>query len=480
MLVNKESGQKKNNGRFSELKNSDQKVYELVTKEAQQAGNFDEYHGDLMEALKENDGDIYRLVSDEYSRLKNTIQLIAAENQCSRAVLGALGSIVQNKTTEGFPGRRYHGGSEIVDRIEKMACDRAKTVFGARYANVQPHSGTAANQIVMTAILEKDDRILGLGLDQGGHVSHGAKVSFTGKFFETEHYCVDPETFLIDYDAVRQKAKEVQPRLIICGASAYARSIDFAKFREIADEVGAFLMADVSHISGLIAAAAHESPIDHAHFVTTSTYKPGGPRGGLVLMGRDFDMKVKAVDREIELYKLVDKATFPGVQGTPYLNHIAAKAVFFKEMMSEEYRQRQYEIIRNAKVLSDCLEDLGYDVLTGGTDNHMVVVNVASSRPGLTGVIAQQVLEDCGIIVNMNKLPYDEHKTTVTSGMRLGTPIVTKNGMGAEEMECISKIIDEVFERVEVIDERTYYIDHDFKEQMRRKVQYLCRRFPLS
>ncbi len=465
------------NGRVSTLNSSDKKVYELITRQYQQLPDCRQYHDNVFDALKEQDPHVYQLVTQEYQRQQKTLQLIAAENQCSRAVLAALGSIVQNKTTEGFPGARFHGGCRFVDSMEILAADRAKQAFNARYANVQPHSGTAANQIILTALLQRDDRILSLGLDQGGHLSHGAKASFTGKFFNVENYYVDRKTFLLDYDAIRDKAIEVKPRLIICGASAYARTIDFSRFRKIADEVGAFLLADISHITGLIIAGAHPSPVDHAHFTTTSTYKPGGPRGGLIVMGKDFEQQIRVSDKDITLWRLIEKTTFPGVQGTPHLNHIAAKAVFFKETLSKEYKSRQYKIIENAKRLARNLLDLGYDVLTGGTDNHMVLINAANFRNTLTGLTAQRCLEDCGIIINMNKLPCDDKPASVTSGIRLGTPVVTKNGMGENEMDVIASLLDAVLRKVEVISDTEYRIDESFKESISAQVEDLCGRF---
>jgi len=349
----------------------------------------EEYHKGIFSALEEADKEICRLITKEYERRQNTLQLGAAENQCSMAVLAALGSAVQNKTAEGFPGARLHGGCKVIDEIERLAVARAKEAFDAKYANVQPHSGTTANQIVLTALLETGDKILSLALEQGGHYSHGARVSFTGKYFDVENYYVDRETFLLDYDVILKQAIKFKPNLIICGASAYSRKIDFTKFREIADEVGAYLLADISHISGLIIAGAHPSPVNYAHFTTTSTYKPGGPRGGLILMGKDYE------GRSTKLWEHIQKATFPGLQGTPYFNHIAAKAVFFKETLSDEYRARQFKIIENAKKLADSLQDCGFDIITGGTDNHMVLVNVVNFREGLTGVTAQRSLEQC-------------------------------------------------------------------------------------
>ena len=437
-----------------------------------------QYHEAIFKALKKQDKQIYELIIKEYERLQNNIQLIAAENQCSQSVLAALGSIVQNKTTEGFPGARFHGGCEVVDDIEKLAAARARDAFNAQYANVQPHSGTSANQIVITALLEKDDTILSLGMDQGGHVSHGAKVAFSGKYFNVQHYNVNKENFLLDYDAIRSMAIAFKPKLIICGASAYSRTIDFKKFREISERVGAYLLADISHIAGLVTAGAHPSPINYAHFTTTSTYKPGGPRGGLILMGHDYDRKISVSGKELPLYKLIEKTTFPGFQGTPYLNNIAAKAVFFKEMLSEEYKSRQFNIIENAQRLAGNLIDLGYDVLTGGTDNHMVLINISNLRPGLTGLIAQKCLEDCGIIINMNKLPYDSKSAAITSGIRRGTPIVTRNGMGSEEMDHISGVIDEALRKVRIISDKEYQIEKAVKKEIKDKVGQLCRRFP--
>jgi len=439
----------------------------------------EQYHGNLQSVLEQADAEVYRLLTEEYDRQQNTLQLIAAENQCSRAVLAALGSVVQNKTTEGFIGARFHGGCEVVDSLESLAISRAQEVFSARYANVQPHSGTSANQIVLTAILGKNDRILSLAMDQGGHVSHGAPVAFAGKFFEIESYNVRPDSFLLDYDAIREQARRFRPKLIICGATAYSRTIDFSQFRAIADEVGAYLMADVSHISGLISAGAHPSPVDHAHFTTTSTYKPGGPRGGLILMGRDFERPFQTPKRSMPLWQRIEKTTFPGFQGTPYLNNIAAKAVFFQEMLAADYKDRQFRIVENAAGLAAEFVPLGYDVLTGGTDNHMFLVNVANLRPGLTGLIAQSCLEDCGIIVNMNWLPYDSRSARITSGMRLGTPIPTKNGMRATEMKTISQLLDRVLRQVEILSEREYRLDPAFRDEIREQVRELCSRFPM-
>jgi len=441
--------------------------------------SFEEYHEGQFGALKKQDKQVYELITEEYERLQNSLVLVAAENQCSRAVLAALGSVVQNKTAEGFPGARLHGGCKTVDDVERVAISRAEKAFGARYANVQPHSGTGANQIVLAAVLEAGDKILSLGLEQGGHFSHGAKQSLTRKLFDIENYYLDERTFLLDYEAIRDKAVKVKPKLIICGASAYPRAIDFGKFREIADEVGAYLLADISHISGLVMAGAHPSPVDYSHFTTTSTYKPGGPRGGVILMGKEYDQKIKVKGEKIPWWKQIENSTFPGVQGTPYLNHIAAKAVFFKETLADEYRTRQFKIVENAKRLAADLMALGYDVLTGGTDNHMVLINVANSRDGLTGATAQKCLEECGIIVDRIPLPYDKRPSTITSGIRLGTPIVTKRGMGVEEIGSISALIDVVLKEVKIVSDSECGIDESFKEKIKEQVKDLCSEFPI-
>ena len=441
--------------------------------------SFEEYHEGQLSTLRHADGQIYRLMTSEYQRQRDSLQLIAAENQCSPAVLAALGSVVQNKTTEGFPGARFHGGCQIVDQIEELAKSRAKETFGAHYANVQPHSGTAANHIVITALLERGDRILSLGLDQGGHLSHGASVSFTGKFFDVANYYVDKTTFLLDYDKIAEQALKIRPKLIICGATAYSRTIDFKKFRDIAESVGAYLLADISHISALVIAGAHPSPVDYAHFTTTSTYKPGGPRGGLILMGKDYDRKIKVKGKDTALWELIEKTTFPGVQGTPYLNHIAGKAVFFKETLSSEYRARQFGVVENAKRLAYNLQNLGMDVLTGGTDNHMILINVANLRECLTGLTAQRCLEDCGIVTNRIAMPYDTRSASVASGIRLGTPIVTRNGMGVEQMDGIAEMINSVLRHVKIINEAEYEMDEAFRNDIRTQVKDLCDRFPM-
>lgn len=454
-------------------------TYEEVPGQALSPLSSHHFHTGVWDRLEQEDAPVAALIHREYRRQQDTLQLIAAENQCSPAVLAALGSIMQNKTTEGFVGARYHGGCELVDEMETLAIARARETFGARYANVQAHSGTGANHIVFAALLERDDRILSLGLDQGGHVSHGAPVSWPGRLYQIDHYLVDRDSFLLDYEAVRKQAARVRPKLIVCGASAYTRTIDFARFRAIADEVGAYLMADVSHIAGLIIAGVHPSPIDVAHFTTTSTYKPGGPRGGLILMGRDFDQPIAVGARTRPLWEHLNKTTFPGVQGTPHLNNIAAKAVFLRETLKETYRARQVGLVRNAQALAEEMIQRGFAVLTGGTDNHMVLIDVTRYRPGLTGVIVQHCLEDCGIMVNMNRLPYDSQSQAVTSGMRLGTPIVTRLGMRVEHMAFIADLITDVLDTVRPTGTRSYELDTAFRDKMRDTVKRFCHEFPI-
>jgi len=436
------------------------------------------YHSDLQGVLRQSDPEIYKLIASEYGRLQDTIQLLAAENRCSRAVLAALGSIVQNKTSEGFPGTRLHGGSGVMNEVESLAIERARQVFGAKYANVQPHSGTTANQIVITALLKPGDRILSMATSHGGHFSHGSIDSITAKFFRIENYCVDRESFLLDYDQITKQAKSFRPKLLICGASAYSRTIDFARFRQIADEVGALLLADISHISALVIAGVHPSPVDYAHITTTSTYKPGGPRGGLILMGKNYDHKVSAAGASISLWQQIEKSTFPGLQGTPYFNNIAAKAVFFKEAMMQEYKARQFKVVENAKRLASNLLKSGYNVLTGGTDNHLMLVNVSAGPLRLTGFVAQKCLEDCGIVVDRMRLPYDD-RPNITSGIRLGTPIITKNGMGEKEVDQITDMIDAVLKEVQPNGESQYAIDEEFATRVRQEATELTKKFAI-
>jgi glycine hydroxymethyltransferase len=433
------------------------------------------YHDNLQAALIQFDPEIHKLITKEYERLQGTIQLLAAENQCSRAALAALGSILQNKTCEGFPAARLHGGSGVMDEVEGLAIERAKRAFGAKYANVQPHSGTTANQIVITALLKPGDKILSMATSHGGHYSHGFIDSITARFFEIESYHVDRDTFLLNYDEIRKQAKRFGPKLIICGASAYPRAIDFARFRQIADETGALLLADISHLSALVMGGVHTSPIDYAHLTTTSTYKPGGPRGGLILSGKDYDRRIKTAGGETQLWQLIEKTTFPGIQGTPYFSNIAAKAVFFKEAVSEQYKARQSKVVENAKRLANALLKKGYNILTGGTDNHLMLVNITNNSSHLTGLSAQQCLEQCGIVVDKMLLPYDNNPHGV-SGIRLGTPIITKNGMGTAEIDRIAELVDTVLSNLK---SSGHTIDQSVADRVRKQARELAAEFPI-
>lgn len=379
--------------------------------------------------LSSVDPEVYEAIEAERRRQNSTIELIASENFVSRAVMEAAGTVLTNKYAEGYPGRRYYGGCEYVDIPESLAIERAKALFGAEHANVQPHSGAQANQAVFFAMLEPGDTVLGMALPHGGHLTHGSPVNLSGKWFRVISYGVDRETERIDYDALRELALEHRPKLIIAGASAYPRIIDFARFREICDEVGAKLMVDMAHIAGLVAAGLHPSPVPYAEFVTTTTHKTlRGPRGGLILC-------------RAEYAKEIDKAVFPGLQGGPLMHIIAAKAVALKEASDPSFVDYQKRVVANARALADALLARGYRLVSGGTDNHLILVDVKAK--GLTGREAEQALDEIGITVNKNTIPFDQESPFVTSGIRLGTPAVTTRGMGIEAMQTIAELIDE-------------------------------------
>jgi glycine hydroxymethyltransferase len=382
---------------------------------------------DFWAPLETEDPEIAQVISDEAARTQAHLELIASENYPSLAVLQAMGSILTAKYAEGYPGRRYYGGCEIVDVAENLARDRAKELFGAEHANVQPHAGAQANMAVFHALLQRGDIVLGLSLDQGGHLTHGSPVNFSGQYYEFVPYHVDRETHLIDMDEVRSLAREHRPRVILTGATAYPRLWDFAAFREIADEVGALLMCDMAHFAGLVAAGVHPSPVPHCEVVTTTTHKTlRGPRGGMILC------------RE-EHAKAIDKSVFPGIQGGPLMHVIAAKAVAFREAMSDEFRRDQEQTVANARVLAAALADAGASIVSGGTDNHLMLVDV---RPlGVNGKEADAALGEVHITVNKNTIPYDPEKPMIGSGVRVGTPAVTSRGMGEEEMRSIARLI---------------------------------------
>ncbi len=380
-----------------------------------------------MKHLSEQDQQVFHAIQDELKRQRTKIELIASENFVSEAVMEAQGSVLTNKYAEGYPGRRYYGGCEHVDVVENIARDRAKEIFGAEHANVQPHSGAQANMAVYFTILEQGDTVLGMNLSHGGHLTHGSPVNFSGIQYNFVEYGVDPETHQINYDDVRAKALEHKPKLIVAGASAYPRAIDFKKFREIADEVGAYLMVDMAHIAGLVATGIHENPVPYADFVTTTTHKTlRGPRGGMILCKEEFAKKI-------------DKAIFPGIQGGPLMHVIAAKAVAFGEALTDEFKQYTQKIVDNAARLAESLQKEGLDIVSGGTDNHLLLLDVRSLS--LTGKVAEKVLDDIGITVNKNTIPFDPESPFVTSGIRIGTAAVTSRGFGFEDMDEIASII---------------------------------------
>ena len=402
------------------------------------------------------DPEIARAIASERDRQETHLELIASENTTSLAVMEAQGSVLTNKYAEGYPQKRYYGGCEFVDVAEKLAVDRACRLFDAEYANVQPHSGSQANMAVYFALLKPGDAVLGMNLAHGGHLTHGSPASFSGRLFQFHHYGVVRETGLIDYDAVARLAHKVQPRLIVCGASAYPRIIDFQAFADIARQVGAKLMVDMAHIAGLVAAGQHPSPVPHADVVTSTTHKTlRGPRGGLIL-------------GKAELGARLNKEIFPGIQGGPLMHIIAAKAVAFKQALGDVFKAYQQATVRNARKMADELQKTGLQLVTGGTDNHMILVDLRNLD--LTGKTAEAALGQAGITANKNSIPFDEQGPAVTSGIRLGTPVVTTRGMGEAEMVAIAAFIAKVLRHPAEI---------AVVAEVRREVQDLCRRFPL-
>lgn len=380
-----------------------------------------------MKHLSQADEQVFQAIQKELGRQRSKIELIASENFVSEAVMEAQGSVLTNKYAEGYPGRRYYGGCEYVDVVEDLARNRAKEIFGAEYVNVQPHSGAQANMAVYFTVLEQGDTVLGMNLSHGGHLTHGSPVNFSGVQYNFVEYGVDEVTHRINYDDVRAKALEHKPKMIVAGASAYPRAIDFAKFREIADEVGAYLMVDMAHIAGLVAAGLHQNPVPYADFVTTTTHKTlRGPRGGMILCKEEFGKKI-------------DKSIFPGIQGGPLMHVIAAKAVAFGEALQDSFKEYAGQIITNAQRLAESLQKEGLKLVSGGTDNHLLLVDVQTL--GLTGKVAEKVLDEIGITVNKNTIPYDPQSPFVTSGIRIGTAAVTSRGFGEADMDEIASII---------------------------------------
>ncbi|MBK8045617.1 MAG: serine hydroxymethyltransferase [Haliscomenobacter sp.] len=388
---------------------------------------------------------LFGLIQRELERQRQGVELIASENFTSQAVLDAMGSCLTNKYAEGYPGKRYYGGCEVVDEIEQLAIDRLKTLFGAEFANVQPHSGAQANAAVFLAVLNPGDAILGFDLAHGGHLSHGSPVNFSGKVFQANFYGVEEPTGVIDMDKVEAKAKAVRPKLIICGASAYARDWDYKRFREIADQTGALLLADIAHPAGLIAAGLLNDPMEYCHIVTSTTHKTlRGPRGGIILMGKNFDNpfgKVQKNGLPIKMSQILNSAVFPGMQGGPLEHVIAAKAVAFHEALQPEFKTYARQVIRNAQAMAQAFMDKGYKVISGGTDNHLMLIDLRSK--GLTGKVAEEALGQAGITVNKNMVPFDDQSPMVTSGIRIGTAAVTTRGFSEKEILQVVEWIDE-------------------------------------
>ena len=412
--------------------------------------------------LTETDPDLAAALHDELRRQQDQIELIASENIVSLATMEAQGSVLTNKYAEGYPGRRYYGGCEHVDVVEQLAIDRAKQLFGCEFVNVQPHSGAQANQCVMLALLQPGDTILGLALSAGGHLTHGARPNLSGKWFNAVQYGVKPETGLIDFDEVERLAKEHQPKMIIAGGSAYPRHIDFARFRQIADQVGAYFHVDMAHFAGLVAAGVHPSPLPHAHVVTTTTHKTlRAGRGGMVL------------SNDPDLGKKINSAAFPGLQGGPLMHAIASKAAAFGEALKPEFKAYSQQVVSNAVLLAETLVENGFDIVSGGTDTHLMLVDL---RPkGLTGNISEESLDRAGITCNKNGVPFDPEKPTVTSGIRLGTPAITTRGFMAEETRQVADHITRVLDGLAANREDNGAVERAVREE----VVALCRRFPI-
>lgn len=426
-----------------------------------------------LQRLEQDDGELAELLAAEHRRQLGVLDLIAAASPADPSVLACQAASIGNVTAEGYPGARYHGGCAGVDAVEELAVVRAKRVFGARHANVQPHSCTSANQAVLFGLLAPGDELLGLGLEAGGHLTHGASVSLSGRLFRGRSYGLDASG-LLDMDDVRRLALEHRPRLIVAGATAYPRRVDFGAFRRIADEVGAYLLADISHIAGLVAAGEHESPIDHAHVTTTSTYKQlGGPRGGLILLGRDSD--TAGPDGKTTLAETIDRAVFPLLQGTPSFGAIAAKARALELTAGQGFRRVMRRVVENAQALARGLMDRGHVVCTQGTDNHLVLVETI--RRGLTGVNAERALESCNIVVNKNRIVGDARSARIGGGIRLGTNAVAAQGMGPLEMETCAGLLDDVLQAVTPRSETQWSLDPEVAAQAREGVVSLCARF---
>ena len=418
------------------------------------------------------DSIVFDLIQQELQRQRDGIELIASENFTSLQVMRAMGTSLTNKYAEGYPGRRYYGGCEIVDQVEQLAIDRIKQVFHCEYANVQPHSGAQANAAMMLAILQPGDAILGLDLSMGGHLTHGSPVNFSGKLYQPHFYSVVKETGLIDYDMLEEKARTVKPKLIICGASAYSRDIDYVRIRKVADEVGAFVLCDMAHPAGLIAKGLLSSPFEHCHFVTSTTHKTlRGPRGGIILMKKDFEnpFGLKDLKGNTRLMShVLDMAVFPGTQGGPLEHVIAAKAIAFGELLTDEFTVYAKQVVLNAKAMANSFSSRGYDIVSGGTDNHLMLIDLRNKQ--LTGKKAQEALVKAHVTVNKNTVPYDDKSPFVTSGIRVGVPAITTRGMKEEHMETVVEFMDRILMNAD---------DDHLATSLKEEIRIFMQQFPL-
>lgn len=426
-----------------------------------------------MDGLKAFDSELFDAMEKELGREKFQLEMIASENIVSKNVLEAQGSVLTNKYAEGYPGKRYYGGCEYVDIVENLAIERAKKLFNCEYVNVQPHSGSQANMGVYLSVLKPGDKILGMSLAHGGHLTHGATVNFSGKIFRSYTYGVSKETGYIDYDELLATAEKEKPQMIVAGASAYPRVIDFKRFREIADRVGAYLMVDMAHIAGLVAAGVHESPIPYAHFVTTTTHKTlRGPRGGMILMGKDFENKMGIVapksGRVKMMSEIINGTVFPGIQGGPLMHVIAGKAVALKEALEPSFKDYQIQVVKNSKALAKKLQEYGFELFSGGTDNHLMLINL--NNKGVTGKQAEEALDKAGITVNKNGIPFDTQPPTVTGGLRVGTAALTTRGMKESEMELIAGWMNRIISDID---------NAALQQEIRSEVKTLCEKFPI-
>lgn len=426
-----------------------------------------------MDGLKAFDPELFTAMEKELGREKFQLEMIASENIVSRNVLEAQGSVLTNKYAEGYPGKRYYGGCEYVDIVENLAIERAKKLFNCEYANVQPHSGSQANMGVFLSVLKPGDKILGMSLAHGGHLTHGAAVNFSGKIFKSCTYGVSKETGYIDYDELLAIAEKEKPQIIVAGASAYPRVINFKRFREIADRVGAYLMVDMAHIAGLVAAGVHESPIPYAHFVTTTTHKTlRGPRGGMILMGKDFENKMGITapksGRIKMMSEIINGTVFPGIQGGPLMHIIAGKAVALKEALEPSFKDYQIQVVKNSHALAKKLQEYGFELFSGGTDNHLMLINL--NNKGITGKQAEEALDKAGITVNKNGIPFDTQSPTVTGGLRVGTAALTTRGMKETEMELIAGWMNRIISDID---------NSELQQEIHRNVKNLCEKFPI-